>query len=342
MTLFVIDNKHFGWDEIVAAAKIWGEWRPFVETTRQSLACLRLAAKTDRLPAEAETREAANAFRYAHNLISADEARAWLARWGMSVDDWLNYLRGRTLRELWASRLGDILAANPISDQEVSEVIRWHAVCDGKLDRWSLQLAGRAAIAARGIRFDDGTRPAVESPDNLVSRIKTEFERRLQQAITPKLIETKIADRRLDWIRFDCRYVWFGEERIAREAALCVTEDGLTLEEVACDAHGVVQEWTFYLDEIEAPARPQFLAAREGDWLGPISMIEGFPFFNIIDKKMPASDDLQIRGRAEQAIIAASVEQAINERVKWKSTDPFRAVSAEGSEASVTTDPLIA
>ena len=317
ITLFAIENQKFGWEEIVIAAQVWGEWQPFIEQTRQSLACLRLAAKTGQLPAAAEVREAATAFRYAHNLISAEETQVWLSRWEMTVEDWMNYLRGQSLRERWAGRLSEIAAAYPIGDAEVAEVIKSHAVCAGRLGDWAVKLAGRAAIASRSGRFESGERPTTGSPRDLVSHIETEFERQREQAVTPKLIETKIADHRLDWIRFDCRYVWFPEERIAREAAWCVTEDGLTLEEVAFDARGIVQQWNFYLDEIEAPTRPHFLAARRGDWLGPIKMIEGFPLFSIVAKTMPADDDPQIRERAEQAIVASVIERAINERVKW-------------------------
>ncbi|HKG23753.1 MAG TPA: hypothetical protein VKC34_17765 [Blastocatellia bacterium] len=319
MTVFTIGNQEFGWDEIVIAAQVWGDWQPFVDTVRQSLACLRLAARNGQLPLAAETREAATAFRYAHNLISGEDARSWLVRYEMTVEYWMDYLRGQLLRERWAGRLGEIVAANPVSDEKVAEVIKSHAVCGGKLGGWAVELAGRAAIAARSGRLGGGEGPTTDSSRSLVTRIETEFERQRQQTVTPKLIETKIADHRLDWIHFDCRYVWFPEERIAREAAWCVTRDGLTLEEVAYDARGIVQEWNFYLDEIEAPARSHFLAARRGEWLGPIKILEGFPLFSIVAKTMPVADDSKIRERAEQAIISGLMERATNERVKWAS-----------------------
>lgn len=317
MIVFTVENREFGWSEIVIAAQVWGEWQPFVETVRQSLACLRLATETGRMPAACEMREAATAFRYAHNLISAEDARSWLARWEMTFEDWMSCLRGRLLCERWAARLGEIVAASSVTDHELAEVIRHHAVCADKLGEWANELAGRAAIAARSCRLDAIERDTTESPRKLIYHIETEFKRQTKQAITPKLIEAKIADHRLDWIRYDCRYIWFGEERIAREAAWCVTEDGLTLEEVARDARLVVQQWDFYLDEIEAPARTRFLAARRGDWIGPIRMIEGFPLFSILAKKMPAADDPAIRLRARRAIVTSLTEQAMNERVKW-------------------------
>src|SRR5207253_3063942 len=109
--------------------------------------------------------------------------------------------------------------------------------------------------------------------------IESEFERKQQQTVTPKRIESKIADHRLDWIHYDCRYLWFPEKRIAREAAWCLSEDGLSLDEIARDARRIVQHWSFYLDEVMPLVRSQFLAARPGDWLGPINMMEGFPLF---------------------------------------------------------------
>jgi hypothetical protein len=59
------------------------------------------------------------------------------------------------------------------------------------------------------------------------------------------------------------------------------------------------------------------MAARQGDWLGPIKMLAGFPLFSIVAKRMPEASDSQIRDRAEREIIASLIEQAINERVKW-------------------------
>jgi hypothetical protein len=312
MTMFTIEGREFGWDEIAVAAEVWGEWPPFVESVRQSLACLRFANRTGQMPPADEMRQIANAFRYARNLISAEDARSWLARWQITVEDWMNYLRGQSLRDRWAMQLKDIVAANPVGDEEVAQAIKRHAVCADKLGQWAVRLAGRAAVAANSGSLDAG-----ESSRDLIARIETEFERLRQQMVTSKLIETRIALHRLDWIRFDCRYVWFGEERIAREAAFCVIEDGLTLDEVAWDARGIVQQWDFYLDEIEPLARPHFLAARQGDWLGPVKLLEGFPLFSILAKRMPSADDPRIRERAEQSIIASFTRQAINQRVRW-------------------------
>jgi hypothetical protein len=316
MTVFTINETEFGWEEIVAAANAWGEWQPFVMETRQALACLSYASETNQLPTAGEVREATTQFRYAHNLISAEDTQLWLDRWEMTANDWMNCLRGQLLIRRWEMKLDQIAAAHPVSEEDVATVIKDYAVCADQLIKWAQKLAGRAAVASRTVQ-SGCFGVANGSPRDLVSRIEAEFDQQRQQTVTPKLVETKIGDHRLDWIRFECRYLRFANERQAREAAFCVTEDGLTLDEVAHDAHCEIRQWSFYLDEIETGIRPHFLAARQGDWLGPIRMLNAFSLFSIVAKQMPAASDPQIKHRAEQAILGGMMEQAINERVKW-------------------------
>ena len=313
MTLFTIKTLNFRWNEVVAAAQAWGEWDRFVQNVRESLACFRVASQTNTLPSAEKVRELATSFRYARNLISGEETRTWLANWGMSVDSWMDCLRGQLLRQMWASRLTEITRANPIDAQEISDTLKNYAVCSDKLEKWTKRLAGHAAVAE-----DSAPLPhTVKSPQELIEFIEREFERTRRQAMTRKLMATKIADHRLDWIHYDCRYLWFDEERVGREAAWCVNEDGLTLDEVAVSARSEIKEWSFYADEIDAGVRPVFLAARQGDLLGPLKWRAGYPLFSLLRKTMPEVDDPRVISRVEKAITTSLIAQAVNERVKW-------------------------
>ena len=313
MTLFTIKTLDFRWNEVVAAAQTWGEWERFVENVRESLACFRVASQTHTLPSAEKVRELATSFRYARNLISGEETRNWLQHWNMNVDSWMDCLRAQLLRQMWAGRLTEITRTNPVSDKEMSAAIRNYAVCSGKLETWSKRLAGHAAVAA-----DSAPLPTPpKSPRELIEVIETEFEKVRRLAMTRKLMETKIADHRLDWIHYECRYLWFDEERIGREAAWCVNEDGLTLDEVAVSAQSEVKEWSFFADEIDAGIRPVFLGARQGDLLGPLKIRTGYPLFSLLRKTMPEVDDPRIISRLEKAITTSLTDQATNDRVKW-------------------------
>ena len=317
MTLFTVNETAFGWEEIVAAAEAWGEWPRLVERTRQALGCLAYAAKTGQLPSGKEVRAAATAFRYARNLISADEASAWLNAWEMTADEWMNYLRGQWLAERYAEKLDEIVTTHPISDDAVAAVIKHYAICSGLFNQWAQELAGRAALAAQSGLPDGAAAAGVASPHDVIARIETAFAAQREAALTPQRLQASIANHRLDWVRFECRYLQFADEHIAREAAWCITEDGLTLDEVAADAHRTAQAQCFYLDELDAAVRPYFLAARQGEGLGPLKLHDGFSLFSIVSKQLPCADDPHIRQRAETNVIASLMSQAINERVRF-------------------------
>ena len=310
-TLFTIETREFGWDEIVAAAKLWGDWDRFVDKTREALACFLLASETNALPSVAKIREVTTAFRYARNLISGEETQEWLQHWDMTIENWMDCLKAQSLRQCWAGRLTEIKCMEPISDQELELVIKHHAICSGKLEQWTRKLAGHAAVAANTRQL-----PPTASAHDLIDFVEAEFDRARRQSMTPKHLATKISDHRLEWIHYDCRYLWFDQERVGREALWCI-RDGMTLDEVAVTARDEVKEWSFYADEIDARIRPAFLAARQGDLLGPLKLRAGYPLFSLIRKTMPEVDDPQIISRAETAIVANLTSQAINERVNW-------------------------
>lgn len=316
--MFTVNETVFGWEEIIAAAEVWGDWQRFFARTKQMLACLNYATETGQLPGGKDVRDALTSFRYAHNLISGEETQIWLNRWELTLEDLTNYLRGQLVLERWPNKLEEIAAAaHPITDEAVAAVIRKHAICADLLGQWAIELAGRSAVAAQSGLFDAGDSSMRTAPRELIARIEASFQVARKQEITAQKLQARIADHRLDWVRFDCRYLWFKEERVAQEAVWCITEDGLTLDEVAKESGSEARQWSFYLDEIDASVRPHFLAARQGDWLGPIKYREGFPVFSVVEKVMPSGDDPLIRQRAEQAIITGLMNQAINERVKW-------------------------
>ena len=194
--MFSINDTQFGWDEIIAAAEVWGEWAQLAERNRQMLACLKFAAETNQPPSQKEIRESVTAFRYAHNLISGEETQAWLDRWELTMEDLTNYLRGQLLAERWANNLDEIVAAHTVSDEAVAAVMRKHAVCSDLLAQWAGELAGRSAIAAKSGSLDAATGSSRE----LVARIESEFQQTRRQSVTEQRVQAKIADHRLDWV----------------------------------------------------------------------------------------------------------------------------------------------
>jgi hypothetical protein len=91
-------DRAFRWGEVFLFAHLRGEWEPFESRLREDLALLVRETSGGRAPEHPQLAEATAAFRQAWNLISADEAEAWLEGWGLEVETWQRVLYAQQLR----------------------------------------------------------------------------------------------------------------------------------------------------------------------------------------------------------------------------------------------------
>ena len=143
------------------------------------------------------------------------------------------------------------------------------------------------------------------------------FERASRGILTDEAIRAQVEAHRLDWIRLEVRDLGFSEEAAAKEAALCLREDGASLESVAADAHSPVRDGKYYLDEADPEARPLLLSARPDELVGPLAFPDGFHLMLVRGKIMPNEQDSEIRRRAEETLLARLSEQEAETRVQW-------------------------
>jgi hypothetical protein len=111
--------------------------------------------------------------------------------------------------------------------------------------------------------------------------------------------------------------VAFTDELVAKEAALCVREDGLELDDVARDAKSPINRAVMYLDQVEPVLKEHLLAAQKGTLIGPVKLGNEYALFWLADKQMPSDDDPEIRKRAEESLLKSAVAHEINNRVQW-------------------------
>ncbi|HEY7676696.1 MAG TPA: hypothetical protein VIG69_06475, partial [Candidatus Methylomirabilis sp.] len=291
---------------------------------------------------------AANEFRYERDLLTAAETEAWLARWGLTTDDWMESIQRSVLRREWAPELAEIVEAHPVAEEEIADATGPEGICSGHFARFARKLAGRAAAydrmreeaaaegppegsdaqvarAAAAAAAEVGSRglPGIPAPvcrEKLaaLARLEQVFSRFRERALTPAAIRDAVGARRLDWVRLHCRTAAFPDEQKAREAALCVREDGVGLGEAARAAKGAVRESRFFLDEADPESRHAFLGAAKGDLVGPLPVDGGFALYHVLEKVLPAPEDPAIRPRAEREALERAVDREINDRVRWR------------------------
>ena len=285
---------------------------------RQGLACVARAEDTGEDVDEEEMAAAAADFRYARDLVSQDEMEAWLAAWSLSVEDWTEYLARVLLRRRWESELTTILADYPVEPDEVDAVIEAEAICAGYIADLTSRLAGRAAAFER-VR-SEGWNPVTIAADDegaWLDGLEKGFETFRARVVVRSALEDRLATHRLDWILVGGVAVNFDTLEAAREAAMCVRDDGMAMEEVARAAGVPTHDVRRYLEEIDATERASFVAATPGDVLGPLTVDGGFLVLQVRDKVLPSLDNPGVRRRAEESVLRTAVEHEVTRRVKW-------------------------
>jgi hypothetical protein len=230
---------------------------------------------------EAELKDAEARFRYERSLVAAEEMEAWLQRWELSVAEWRDYLRGR------------------LADDERAAWVT--AICSGALERAAQELAAKAAAAE-----------ALGEPD-----LDRAYGRFVAEAVTPAALGSVLETRRSDWIRVDCRTLVFPAEAAAREAALCVRDDGMSLAEVAAQAGVEMREHVLYLEDAADELGSVLLSARTGELLGPLPLADRFALLLVDDKADPTLDDPEILRRVQEAARRRAIEREVVNRVTW-------------------------
>jgi hypothetical protein len=248
-------------------------------------AAARPATAGDRELADAEAR-----FRYDRNLVAAEEMETWLASWGVTVREWRDHLR----RELAAD-------ATPSTTVDDERAVWAEAVCSGALEQAARELAAAAAAAE-----------ATGEPDLARAR-----ERLLANAMSGDALEALVRTRHTDWIRADCRTLVLPNEPAAREAALCIRDDGMALAEVAAQARVEMREHSVYLEDATDELGKALLSARTGELVGPLPLADRHVLVLVDDKVEPTLGDPEILRRAQEAARRRAIEREVVNRVTW-------------------------
>lgn len=316
--VFAVDGTPYLGGDVVLAAKRWGAWTSLEEQARQGIACLRRLVDRGEALAAGDLESVAQEFRYDRNLISGQEMEAWLERWALTLDEWTDYLRRSVLRGAWADQLPHVVAAYPPCRTEIDRCLHAEAICSGRFEGWARELAGRASAWARA--REEGWLPEdVESGDRAqtLERIDAGFQRFRDEILRPEAVREQIATHQLDWIRVDYRCAEFPTRQSAGEAALCVREDGMTLDEVAARAHVSAEDTRGCLEDLEADLRTHLVGARPGELIGPLGRGDRFVLVLVRDKALPSSEDPETCRRAEARFLQSAVDRESSGRVRW-------------------------
>jgi hypothetical protein len=334
--VFIVAGRTYFWEDVILAGLAWGEWPALERELAAGLAALSRARAEDALPTAEQLDKAARAFRYEHNLISAQEAHDWLERLALTAEDWLEYLRRRVARGQFPDDAPSRSVAPPWSARQLHA----EAVCSGTLERLARELATRAACLAlsdgrceqelreeetidEGILADAcrlGIRIA-RSRERLMylARVERSYRGVRARALSASAIAQEVAAHRLEWTRIVCDTLSFESAASAREAALCVRVDHQPLCDVGAAAHRQAAREVIYLDD-SSPVVARLFGAREGDVVGPVEMGSQYVVFEVLDRIPAATADTEVNLRAESSILHRLATRELAPMVQWQTS----------------------
>lgn len=343
--VFTAPARPYDWLDVFLAAMLRGDWITYERPLLTGLACAAEAsAAPSQWPDDDRIDARATAFRYEHNLITADETLAWLGAAGLELADWTEFLAREILRDDWATRLDSLMNVHAASLDVTLTAFAADGICSGRFRDFATALAGRVAVAGAsapapdsptdGHAFDlDSVASHYErwlaglDPGDLRARLEhlagleAAFAQATAAAVTPDAIAAQVARARLEWTRVDLERLSLPSRDAAQEAVLCVREDGLSLSDVAYDARVPLRDSADVLGDLEPELRDAVLSASVDTLIGPVAVNGRFEVVQLVGKRPPDPDDPLVRRLAWDAIVDDVVSRAVLTRIRW--VDPL-------------------
>jgi hypothetical protein len=174
-------------------------------------------------------------------------------------------------------------------------------ICSGVLERTARDLARMAAV----------------SPGVPLDRLDETFGAFCESVAAADRVDKEIDAHQLEWLRFGYEELGFADEDAALEAALCVRNDGDSLESVAGRAGAALERRREWLDDLPRELVQPLLASRPGTLIGPVRVGGRYRLALLHEKQPPERADEEVRARARAALVERAVAREASERVVW-------------------------
>jgi hypothetical protein len=261
------------------------------------------------------------------------------------------------LRELCAEEREQICGEYKVSADDARSVLDAEGFCGGYYADFATALAIRACwinpeVSDNNAGSDPARLPSLQSFLDFLqvklseselslklrqfAELEDSYQQHCQAVCSDELLEKTVEANQVDWITIRSQCAVFPAESMAREAAMCVREDGVSLAEIADQAGAGVNSLCSSLEEIEDNLGSEVCSAvrgaREGDLVGPLSLEDNYLLVEVVQKMMPVLTDPDIRRRATHIVLEAASEREISQHVTW--TAPWCEEISQGGNGS--------
>ena len=287
---------------------------------------------------------AAEAFRYNHDLITAEETEQWLDARSVTLEDFSDYLT----RQHWISAIEpgepDDLDFSSAS-AELRSLFTIELTFSGELSRLNTLLMWRlAALAAVGEANLQSERISAERKafvrrigvkesqlkgwlsrldrdqrwlDEMLA-LEVAYQNLSEQTLTPQERQKQLATLHMPLTQLEAEVIELESSDAAKEALLCIRQDCMSMEEVATEARYPYRRITFLFEAVPEELKQKFWSAAAGDVLNPIPRGDGFELYRIIRKIEPNPIDPEIQHQVDQHLLERQFAALISKHVELR------------------------
>lgn len=347
--IFTSGNESFTVRDLIDAANFRGEIDPIWNELLRLIAAEKKGDESELEMDDAVIDAAAEAFRYEHDLITAEETERWLEERGLTLNDFSDYF----VRHYWGGAIDDVepdLVDYASAPNELRELLIAELILSGELDRIAKRLSWRVAgsreagkngldpefIAAEKRRlFERNGLDDEHLPDwlhaigrdgdwlNKAIEMEAIHRQSTEALLTKQAREHEVAALRLPLTSFELETVELDLLDAAREALLCVRDDGISMAEVAEEGRYPYRRTDVLLEDLPEDLQQKFLSVSAGDVLEPIPRGDGFHICRVIKKSEPTADDVAVRDRAERRILERHFSELAAKHIQWQTFTNF-------------------
>lgn len=308
---FQCGQRPFTLLDILHAAELQGALPPFRERWQARWVTAGRAAALGREPDVSEIEAATDAFRYARDLVSAEECDRWLGQLGLEFTDLSSSVSRRLQAEL-AEELPS--AGEPPVLAGAEEAFFIDAILAPEFPIWARALAWRAALAVEQDGWGGGD-------FGWVKDVWREWDERYRTTCVALAIpgqrQRGLQQQWMNLTRVTFEFGGFDSESAAREAICCVRVDGDSLAEVAGLNGLPCQTLEVLIEDLPAEWRPVLASARPGDVNLVTGAESGIQVLRLLNRREPRLDDPGVLARIDEQIISTHFRELESRHVRW-------------------------
>jgi hypothetical protein len=312
--LFCLDDRAWTWQHALACAEHCGLLAEELARLRSSQGAVDEAMTHGRCLPEQALPDAITEWRFAFNLISAQETEQWLAARDLDLADLGEHLN----RQLWRAEFPDCESAHRLAVPELAHALWVQACLNDSLARLLRPLAQR--VLCHSLRPAHGgelpairaTQFAAEFADELAP-LEAAYQACLAEFASSEACERALAMLRPELLRLRFQVASFAHHDAAAEARLCVRDDGESLATVAERVSASSEEGVAFACDLDVSTATRLLSAAVGECTLPN---DRHRIYVVLGKIEPDLADPSVAERVRQHCLASNLRPHLG-KLEW-------------------------